>query len=216
MAAASPYRRAIWQSICQIAKENEDGFMTVAQILHHADKTLPPPLAITSNIVANYCRLLVVGGFLELRKSAPAKARGGSGYAVSYRLVRKAGEAPVLQKDGSPSILGRRQENIWRTLRMVNYPQTLIEITAHAMTPDLPIKENSALAYLVILVKCGIVEEVKTPKKTSKFMRKFILRAKFNTGPLPPVITAAQAIYDQNTKKLLQLDLADEREICHE
>ncbi|MDI9407710.1 MAG: hypothetical protein QM523_00520 [Candidatus Pacebacteria bacterium] len=206
---ASPNRRAIWAAIADLNRKTPRGFFTIAQIAETAERNSRGAklrVNISSTMVNHYCTILSLGGFLHKKSAAPLDNQNSRRLQLFFQLIdSKPVEAPVLAKDGSPSMVGRRQENIWRTLRMTKTPMTLIELQAHAATRDLPISPKTISNYIHNLLAADYVKRVafesggKTPR--------FYLPIDKNTGPLPPVITKADLIFDQNRNEIIFAEL---------
>jgi hypothetical protein len=130
-----------------------------------------------------YVKALVAGGYLNHQPDHP------------YELIKDNGvEAPRLRKDGSAVEQGRKQENLWRTLRTVNHPVNPVELVALAGTDAHPIALAFARDYLANLHHAGYVNKVGG---------QYHLLPAMNTGPRPPMIQRIKQVYDPNLGKIM-------------
>ena len=120
-----------------------------------------------------------------------------------YRLVNDEGvEAPRLRRDGSRVTQGLAQEQMWRTLRMMPGDTNARELAAHASTPVVPVKMETAHSYLKALKRAGYLVTTLEGKSTGvrgkTASSRYRLRPTCNTGPRPPMICRAKTVYDPN------------------
>ncbi len=128
---------------------------------------------------------------------------GGHNVARRWRLARDAGaEAPRVRKDGTLVTQGLAQEQMWRTLRMLKGDTCARELAAHASTPQIPVHEKAANDYLINLHLAGYLRRTRIGKGAG---RRGGIPARYqlitNTGPRPPMVCRADAIYDPNLGK---------------
>lgn len=142
-----------------------------------------------------YITGLFHAGYLDLRRAAvPRKL------TALYSLVRDAGaEAPRVRKDGTPVTMGLAQEQMWRTLRMLTGDTNARELAAHAGTPEIPVRESAALDYLGHLQRASYLRITKPHQQGRRGLARYQLIT--NTGPRPPMVCRADAVYDPNLGK---------------
>lgn len=151
-----------------------------------------------------YITGLFHAGYLELRRAAVTTGAVSKRQPALYRLARDAGaEAPRVRKDGTPVTMGLAQEQMWRTLRMMKADTNARELAAHAGTPEIPVRETAAHDYLRNLHLAGYLECVKAGKGVGRggIQARYRLRPDRNTGPRPPMVCRADAVYDPNLGK---------------
>ncbi|WP_446807993.1 hypothetical protein ACH50O_11800 [Methylomonas sp. 2BW1-5-20] len=145
------------------------------------------PGTIHRDTTRGYVKALVLGEFL---------ARVSDDVAlVDYELIKDNGvEAPRVRRDGTPVDMGRKQENLWRTLRTIGRPVRLFELSALAATEAHPISPAFANDYARNLHHAGYL---------SKTEDKYQLIPSKNTGPRPPMIQRIKQVYDPNLGKVV-------------
>ncbi len=157
------------------------------------------PGDVDTGTARTYLQGLEKAGYL-----APAGDRPGAHAAARVRryvLARDAGvEAPRVRKDGTLVTMGFAQEQMWRTLRMLKGDTNARELAAHASTVAIPVQEAAAGDYLRNLHLAGYMDCTK-PGKAGAHASQARYRLISNTGPLPPMICRADAIYDPNLGK---------------
>lgn len=149
-----------------------------------------------SATVRDYVIGLERAGYLA---TEPPLARG---VAKHWRLARDAGaEAPRVRRDGTAVTMGLAQEQMWRTLRLLKGDTNARELAAHASTPAVPVRETAAADYLRNLLCASYLRETRRGHGTGRggVQARFQLIA--NTGPRPPMVCRADAIYDPNLGK---------------
>lgn len=184
-------RQRVWDAIRRLAATNSAPF-TDHDIW---DATEGAENDIEFGLIRDYRRCLVNAGIL-----AVAGQRKGRRVEGTFALVRDAGaEAPRLRKDGSPVTQGLAQEQMWRTLRMLKGDTNERELAAHASTPAIPVREVAAHDYLCTLNRAGYMRVTKPGLSGRKGLSRYQLIT--NTGPRPPMVCRADAVYDPNLGK---------------
>lgn len=179
-------RQIIWEKIRELKRFEEC-----------SDLVRELPGTINRDTTRTYVKALVSADFLRLVKS--------DGEGFHYALVRDNGvEAPRVRKDGSEVTQGREQENIWRSLRAVNYPVNYRELAGLASTADHPVSANFARDYLVNLHKAGYLS--RSDAKAFKGACKYALIPSKNTGPRPPMVQRIKQVYDPNLGRVVWTD----------
>jgi len=113
-----------------------------------------------------------------------------------YKLVKDKGHtAPTVTRDGSPSLVGRHRNNMWRTMRMIKNFSTR-ELQIYASTEDCQMSIDTARLYISMLAKAGYL------KKLPNYRYQFL--PVMHTGPLPPIVqTGRRSVFDQNLGKIM-------------
>lgn len=149
-----------------------------------------------------YITGLFHAGYLDLRRAAVTTGAVSRRLPALYSLARDAGaEAPRVRKDGTPVVMGLAQEQMWRTLRMLKADTNARELAAHAGTPEIPVRESAANDYLGNLHRAGYLELVRPGKGVGRGGVQARYRLISNTGPRPPMVCRADAVYDPNLGK---------------
>lgn len=149
-----------------------------------------------------YITGLFHAGYLDLRQAAVTTGPASRRTPNLYSLARDAGaEAPRVRKDGTPVTMGLAQEQMWRTLRMMKADTNARELAAHASTPEIPVREAAAHDYLRNLHLASYLECVKPGKGVGRGGIQARYRLISNTGPRPPMVCRADAVYDPNLGK---------------
>jgi hypothetical protein len=166
---------------------------------HAAGRIFDLPMLIcgdeSTETVREYITGLFHAGYLDLRRAAvPRKL------SALYSLARDAGaEAPRVRRDGTPVTMGLAQEQMWRTLRMLKGDTNARELAAHASTPEIPVRESAALDYLGHLQRASYLRITKPHQQGRRGLARYQLIT--NTGPRPPMVCRADAVYDPNLGK---------------
>ena len=106
-----------------------------------------------------------------------------------------------------PGCIARRETDAvyaWfstRRLQVVKGDTNARELAAHASTPAVPVRETAAADYLRNLLCASYLRETRRGHGTGRggVQARFQLIA--NTGPRPPMVCRADAIYDPNLGK---------------
>lgn len=146
--------------------------------------------------VRTYLQCLLAGNVIGL-------AADPAPFSVcEWRLVKDAGaEAPRLRKDGSPVTQGLAQEQMWRTLRMLKGDTNARELAAHASTPAVAVRQTAANDYLGNLLRAGYLRLTRAGKGIGQGGIQARYQLVSNTGPRPPMVCRADAVYDPNLGK---------------
>lgn len=149
--------------------------------------------------VTDYVRRLVSGGHLTADRS------GGRFSRVVFELVRDVGhDAPKLQRDGSPSHIGRSREQMWRAMKML--PSfSFVDLAVNASTEDAPVSAEDAKHYVKHLLRAKYLTVLQPATTHSKA----IYRLARNTGPKPPMVTRAKVVFDPNLGRIAWHEAVD-------
>ena len=179
-------RQLIWEAIRAMGTDAEWDKYTIARRADVEDQT-----------VGTYLQALVKAEIvIETRR----EKHGNVAQAVWYRLAQDKGlDAPRLRRDGSPVVQGLAQEQMWRTLRMMNSDTNFRELAAHASTPDVPVAAAAASDYLQVLFHAGYLTQTRVggPGKQARY------KLKKNTGPRPPMVCRTRVLYDPNVGEVV-------------
>lgn len=170
----------------------------------------------------NYLEGLVAAKIVrETRRVENPGRRGACATTGMYVLDKDCGvEAPRVRADGSEVTAGRQQEQMWRTLRMLNKGDiSAAELAAHASTSTITVSLGTAQSYLKTLNKAGYLDMVPAKRcppnpKLSKAAR-YRLRATRNTGPKPPMICRASAVFDANENRIVWSEVPTEEDVIY-
>lgn len=156
-----------------------------------AELTGRVPARIHADTVRTYVVSLFNAGIL-------ARVTDQQGAQTGYCLANDQGvEAPRVRKDGRPVIVGRGQENMWRTLRALNRPFHARELAALASTPESPVSPVAARDYLRRLQAAGYFNFDERPAADPHY------RLILNTGPRPPMVQRIHRVYDPNLGQIM-------------
>jgi hypothetical protein len=204
-------RQLIWESIREVSKHVQE--FTESEIhlaINHDVRGLTSPGAI-----ADYRKALVAAGILAVA-SKPVLATHIPG---TYRLVKDEGlEAPRIRKDGTRVTQGLAQEQMWRTLRLLQGDTNARELAAHASTQTIHVPEDAAKSYLGMLIKAEYLVLTKAGKGTGKggIQARYRLKPSRNTGPRPPMICRTKVVYDPNEDKIVWAPVVTDEDAIYE
>ena len=179
-------RQKIWEAIRAMGTEAEWDKYTIARRADVEDQT-----------VGTYIQALVKGGIVV---ETCREKHGNVAQKVCYRLaIDKGLDAPRLRRDGSPVVQGLSQEQMWRTLRMMNADTNFRELAAHASTPGVPVSPAAASDYIQVLYHAGYLTQTRAggPAKPARY------KLKKNTGPRPPMLCRTRVLYDPNVGEVV-------------
>lgn len=134
----------------------------------------------------------------------------GASRQYLYRLVKDMGvDAPLVNPDGSPLVLGVKNANMWRTMRMLK-TFDFRTVEAHASTSTQPIILETVRTYVRALQQAGYLTVVKPAQGKGKNATRtpavyFLAK---DTGPKPPMIQKLKTVYDQNLNKVMWMEEA--------
>lgn len=190
LAGGKGLRQRVWDRIRRLGKEGD--------------------AAIGDLVVGDECtataRDYVIGleraGYLKIAQAAVGTGPLALRTPIRYALARDAGaEAPRVRRDGTLVTTGLAQEQMWRTLRMLNGDINARELAAHASTPAVPVRENAAADYLRNLACASYLRETRRGHGTGRGGVQARFQLISNTGPRPPMVCRADAVYDPNLGK---------------
>jgi len=152
--------------------------------------------------VRDYVIGLERAGYLRIAHAAVGKGPLADRMPARYALARDAGaEAPRVRRDGSAVAMGLAQEQMWRALRTLKGDINARELAAYASTPKVPVRENAAGDYLRNLLCASYLRETRRGHGTGRGGVQSRYQLISNTGPRPPMVCRADAIYDPNLDK---------------
>lgn len=133
---------------------------------------------------------------------------------VWYRLAIDEGlEAPRLRRDGSRVTQGLPQEQMWRTLRMLQADTNARELAAHASTPAIAVAEAASADYLQVLYHAGYL--VRTREGGPAVQARYRLAPSKNTGPRPPMVCRTRVLYDPNLDEVVWAARVTDEDAIH-
>ena len=153
--------------------------------------------------VATYVLSLEKAGIVEVSRREKASSVAAICF---YRLAKDEGiEAPRVRRDGLRVTMGMAQEQMWRTLRMLNADINTWELVAYASTPAIPVATVSANDYLQMLHAAGYLVCTAEGHGTGNggVQSRYRLKPSRNTGPRPPMICRTRVVYDPNEDKIV-------------
>jgi hypothetical protein len=136
-----------------------------------------------------------------------------------YVLVNDAGiEAPRVRRDGTPVTGGLREEQMWRTLRLLPGDTCARELAAHASTPEINVAEKTAVGYLRDLHRAGYLQITRPAKfgGRSGGGQRARYRLITNTGPRPPMVCRTKTVYDPNLGEIIWMARVTEEDAIYE
>jgi hypothetical protein len=92
---------------------------------------------------------------------------------------------------------------MWRTLRILRADTNARELAAHASTPQIQVRETAANDYLQNLHRAGYLHRVKPGHGVGRGGIQARYRLIRDTGPRPPMVCRADAVYDPNLGKIV-------------
>ena len=139
------------------------------------------------------------------------------GTTVPWHLLRDNGvEAPRVRRDGSPVTQGLGQEQMWRALRMLRGSDiNARELAAHASTPAVAVKESTAGAYLRALAAAEYLVVTAEGKGKGKGGVLARFRLVQEHGPLPPMLTRTDAVFDPNLGHIVWVSPVTAEEVIY-
>lgn len=149
--------------------------------------------AVKDSTVKDYIGRLVKSGHLAV---VDCKRVRNNCVQYRYELMRDVGvEAPSVAKDGTVRRPSLRNEQMWRTMKMLKRftPQ---DLAITASTEDVEVKLNTAKAYVGMLKKAGYVAVVIPSKPGTQATYQFLKSR--NTGPRPPQVQRFNQVFDPN------------------
>lgn len=123
-----------------------------------------------------------------------------------YKILKAPRALPPLKRNGQPGQQGRRQQNMWNTMRSAK-AFTKRSLADFASVDGLRIPEMTAASYLKTLKAAGFLITVKEAGWRSPAV--YRLDPRRNTGPNPPMILRSSIVYDQNSEELVEPILAE-------
>lgn len=176
---------AIWQSIRALKT-----FSRTDLVLDVAKRS---SWSVNDWTVKSYIQRLEKAGYLKvIRTDETGK--------YIYQLETDCGaEAPRLRKDGTRCSQGRKQENLWRSMRMLkDFTHKELAITASA--DGVSISEQTVKDFIKDLRTAGYIRTTSAGCKATGLASYRLVQ---DTGPKPPAIRRINQVYDRNLKKIV-------------
>lgn len=182
-------RDRIWT---EIRRQKEFSFESIE------DKT-----CVCEDTIRSYVGCLVNAGILECVVEGGNQGGRTARYTQSrWRLVQDSGvSTPRFRPDGKPVTQGSAQQNMWRSLRMLDGNFTWKDLVLIASTEEAPIAASSAKTYLKFLTLAGYVRTTAPGSKKGLARHRFI--ASKYTGPKAPMVQRIKHVWDPNLGKVV-------------
>lgn len=152
--------------------------------------------------IETYVRCLVRAGYLHKLEVKAVRQR----LWLGYRLVRDIGvEAPHLAPDGTPHKARLREEQMWRTMKMIGRDFGILDILIGASTEAVPVSEVHAETYVAHLTLAGyvkVVGEHRSSLAPKRLMRLYRFDQTRYTGSRAPILER-HCVYDQNKRRVV-------------
>lgn len=152
----------------------------------------------TARAVQSYIECLSKGGFINAVDEAPTKYR-------LWEVIKRQARAPMLDREGKELKPALGNLAMWRAMK-VRKVFDAGQIATDATQGGVSCSLASAKAYVTVLLRCGYLR-VDAKSRPGTLAR---LRLIKDTGPLPPAVTRAKALFDRNTGELLLAQTAQE------
>ncbi len=147
---------------------------------------------ISRDAIRAYLNALVMADFL-------VPVMGDMALRYSYTLIKDCGvDAPRVRPDGSVVTLGARNENMWRTMKILK-TFSWHDVQVAASTETVPISPKTARSYVEMLAQAGYLRAISKPEPGVKSLYRLVK----NTGAQPPVIKRGGVVYDPNLGKVV-------------
>ncbi|PZU93087.1 MAG: hypothetical protein DI527_07510 [Chelatococcus sp.] len=122
-----------------------------------------------------------------------------------YRVVDGRVAAPIIRRESFADQRGRQSQQLWTAMRGLKL-FTAREVAIAASTPEVPVSEKAARAFIGFLTKGGYLAETTQRTRPGQQARWKLLPA-FNTGPLAPASTErGTVLFDRNLQKAVNLN----------
>ena len=154
-------------------------------------RTVGREAKVNHDIARTYLNSLASAGHISIKYQPDGEARG-----IIYKFYKGPVTAPRVRKDGSPVTQGSGQENMWRSMKMLNAFSTS-ELAVASSSDDVAVSEGTAKSYITMLVKAGYL------RKVSEGPSRWVLLTSKRTGPLAPMVQRVKHVYDPNLKKVV-------------
>jgi hypothetical protein len=149
--------------------------------------------------IESYIQRLLKGEFISIKSQEHYRGRT---YLRTYEFINDIGiKAPRLDKDGKKSTQGVKQENLWRSMKILKV-FSYRELAASSSTSEVKISPNTAHTFINALTKAGYLVKIQKHRNTGIPARFRFLPSK-DTGPLPPQIQRSKAVFDPNLNQVV-------------
>lgn len=165
---------------------------------------------INRSTAISYLKSLEKAGYIK-RTRINGREPDGQYRKAAWVLIRDNGiEAPRLDKQGNPVLIGRGVENMWHTIRHFLEDFDFRELGSHASTPAHPVSPETAKAWIKNINAAGYLIETKPAKPGAKATpARYRLDPAMNTGPRPPMIQRCKTVYDPNLGRIVWQEQPD-------
>ena len=136
---------------------------------------------------------LLNGGYIEI--IGEKKTHASNRPENIYELKNDCGvHAPKITRAGKPLILGKSQENMWRSMRILQQ-FTSRELAVTSTTDDVKVSEPHARKYASDLHRAEYLRLLNTDGKNTGLSTYKLIR---NTGPKSPSVQQDGTVVDRN------------------
>lgn len=159
-------------------------------------------VGVHEDTIKAYLKRLEKGGYLTT-EIIPGETSGlyGAAKIYQYTLIRDVGvEAPRLNPSGNPTMQGRGNENMWRSMKMLR-SFDFRELASASTTDDVIVTIETARKYVMFLSSAGYLVEVQAA--THSAPTRYRLKSTMNTGPKSPMVQRTHNVYDPNIKRII-------------
>ena len=189
MTTPKPTRSRLWAAL----RDNKHRALDIGRLSDWADSE---PSAVLYHLQG-----LVKAGYVV--KTTIPRATGFDKHL--YRLANDVGvDAPMIGNDGKPLVVGIKNANMWRTMRMLKQ-FSYVDVEAHASTREHPIATGSVRDYIHMLYISGYLRMVKEPENKGKHRGRtpavYVLVQ--DTGAKAPMVQKLKTVYDPNLHKVM-------------
>lgn len=179
---------AIWKKIRKLRE------FTCADLAQGLNKNQDEQ--ISENAITSYVLRLKKAGLLTITETT---SKNGCIVTHRFKLIKDAGNiTPRLTKAGKPAKQGQKQENLWRSIKMLNW-FTAKELADTSSVDDIVVSAQTAQTYLKHLNFAGYL---RVREGENRLYRYQLLPSK-NTGPYPPKILRSKEVYDPNLQQIM-------------
>lgn len=192
--APKPTRARLWAAL----RDNKHRNLDIGRLSDWADSD--------PSAVLHHLRGLVKAGYVVVTKEA--RATGFNKHL--YRLVNDTGvDAPMIGKDGKPLLVGIKNANMWRSMRILKV-FSYVDIEAHASTREHPVAAGTVRDYIHMLYVAGYLDMVKKPENKGKHrgLTPAVYTLVKDTGAKAPMVQKLKTVYDQNLNKVMHQEEA--------
>ncbi len=148
----------------------------------------------------------VIGVYLNALCKEKIVTRISKDKPMVYQLLKSSLEAPLFNAKGKLYRPYCRQDNLWRSMKMLKEFNSKI-LAEHASNNNLNVSQEQARSFCNELTKVGIVKKIEEGKTGKKLAIYKLIK---DLGGQPPVIKKIPVVYDMNSGQVfLPLDMEE-------